>query len=65
MSHNLACMACAGCGIPLSDGYVIGCKECQDRRSKRLRRGESLSPTGYPGERIDNSVPRGRIIASA
>ncbi len=65
MSHNLAGGSCSGCGIPLSDGYVIGCQQCSDRRRSRLRRGEILSPTGFPGERLDNRTSRGRIIAHA
>ncbi len=65
MGHNLASLCCRGCGIPLSDGYVIGCEQCSDRRRTRLRRGEMLSPTGYPGERIDNSTSRGKIVAHA
>jgi hypothetical protein len=52
---------CAGCGIPLSDGYVIGCKQCADRQSSRLRRGELFTPTWYGGEMIDNQT--GRIVA--
>jgi hypothetical protein len=52
---------CAGCGIPLSDGYVTGCKSCQNRRTHKLKRGELFTPTGYAGELIDNQT--GRIVA--
>jgi hypothetical protein len=52
---------CTGCGIPLSDGYVIGCTHCQNRRNHRLKQGQVTSPTGYPGEAIDNKDPRGRL----
>ena len=55
---------CNGCGIPFSDGYTEGCKQCQDRRQGRLRRGELLTPTGYAGEAIDNQHPRGRLVAA-
>lgn len=56
---------CAGCGIPLSDGYALGCETCSDRRHRRLNRGELETPTGYPGEAIANTDPRGRIKAAA
>jgi len=53
---------CSGCGIPLSDGYTIACQQCTNRRSGRLRRGEFLTPTGFPGELIDNNHPKGRLV---
>ncbi len=53
---------CTGCGIPISDGYVEGCIRCAERRRARLKRGALTSPTGYPGEAIDNTDPRGRIV---
>lgn len=59
---------CAGCGIPLSDGYTQGsdygpgCRVCDNRRAGRLRRGELLTPTGFPGEAIDNTTIRGHIV---
>jgi hypothetical protein len=53
---------CAGCGIPLSDGYALGCAHCQNRRYHRLRQGHLTSPTGYPGELIDNQDPRERLL---
>lgn len=65
MTQNLTSTNCSGCGIPLSDGYTIACKQCSERKRGRLRRGELLSPTGYPGERIDNQTLTGRIVASA
>ena len=58
---------CAGCGIPMSDGYVTGsdyapeCRTCSDRRRNRIRRGELFTPTGYAGELIDNVS--GRLVA--
>lgn len=65
MTQNLTSTNCTGCGIPLSDGYSIACKQCSERKRKRLARGELLSPTGFPGERIDNLSVTGRIVASA
>ncbi len=65
MGHNLAVLCCRGCGIPLSDGYVSGCRTCDNRRQRRLRRGERFSPTGFPGEAIDNQTIVGRIVAHA
>jgi len=62
MSHSLT-KPCAGCGIPNSDGYTLGCQTCVDRRTGRLLRGIRYSPTGYAGEAIDNEDPRGRIVA--
>jgi hypothetical protein len=53
---------CVGCGIPLSDGYTVGCRKCDNRRASRLRRGETTSPTGFPGELIDNTHPKGKLI---
>lgn len=66
MAHpNPAATKCVGCQIPLSDGYVIGCHKCSERRSRRLKAGRIYSPTGYPGEMIDNRDRRGRIVAYA
>jgi hypothetical protein len=55
-------LCCTGCGIPLSDGYVLGCNICSGRRSLRLKRGERFTATGFPCELIDNSDKRGRLI---
>lgn len=55
---------CAGCRIPLSDGYTLECKQCCERRGGRLRRGELRTPSGYAGEAIDNSDPKGRLVAA-
>ena len=65
MTQNLTTTRCVGCGILLSDGYVIGCTTCSERKRRRLDRGELLSPTGFPRERIDNLSVTGRIVASA
>ena len=54
--------SCGGCGIMLSDGYTLGCDRCACRRYTRLRRGEVETPTGFPGEAIDNTDPRGRLV---
>lgn len=56
---------CVGCGIPLSDGYVIGCHICSERRSRRVKRGQLFTPTGFPGEWIDNQDRRGKIVGAA
>jgi hypothetical protein len=65
MTQDLTKLRCVGCGIPLSDGCSSPCKTCAERKRRRLSRGEILSPTGYPGERIDNRTETGRIVASA
>jgi hypothetical protein len=54
---------CGGCGIPLSDGYVVGCNVCSNRRTLRLKRGQLFTVTGIAGEMLDNRT--GRIVASA
>jgi hypothetical protein len=54
---------CTGCGIPLSDGYVLGCNHCSNRRQRRLSRGELFTETCFAGEMLDNRT--GRIVASA
>jgi hypothetical protein len=64
-TYNDPHRACIGCGIPISDGYALGCEKCWDRRYRRLHRGELRSPTGYPGEWIDNRDARGRIVGTA
>ncbi len=65
MSHREpGASCCSGCGIRLSDGYASGCTVCDNRRTSRLRRGILLSPTGFPGEMIDNTDPKGRLIAA-
>ena len=58
-------VACGGCGILLSDGYCVDCHRCRGRRRGRLRREEVFSPTGFPGEAIDNRTPEGRIVPFA
>lgn len=58
-------VTCAECGIFLSDGYCVDCGCCRERRRGRMRRGEVFSPTGYPGEAIDNRTREGRIVAFA
>ena len=55
---------CKGCGIPLGDGYTLGCAHCQNRRTLRLRRGELTTPSGYAGELIDNQDPKGHLISA-
>ncbi len=61
---------CSGCGILHSDGYTgldmganagLFCKQCAERRMRRLRRGILFTATGYAGELIDNTS--GRIVA--
>lgn len=55
---------CVGCGMSLADGYSLGCAQCANRRSTRLKRGELFTETGIAGERIDNRDPRGRLVAA-